>query len=873
MTLLQLILAWSQKQLATWQRDALRRLFVSASGKLTSTDIEDLAALLKLEHGIPDPAGRTPVLLNASHLPASSVPGAQVVLRSMRDLKDVNRIADNQVLEFSATGMTIIYGGNGSGKSGYSRVLKKACRARDPEETIYADLTVAAGVTRTPEASFAVDVGDTPRVLRWKQTDASPPEELSRIAVFDTRCARSYLDDEDDVAFLPYGLHMVEALGREIMPAVSALLETEIQSINIDMSPFADLAGPTATGQLCASLSATCDVERVKAAGTLSTDEVTRLRELSKSLAERDPAAKAKDLRRAAQRLMELSVRIEQKAVIVGEDALGTAKKIDDETEHAIQAQATAAAAFRAEESLLPGSGEALWKELFRAAERYATEAAYNGQPFPHEHGGMRCVLCQEVLTPNGLDRMRRFAEYVRDDVATRASSKAAERTECRRRLQNASVDIGLTAALADELKSLDASLLSTTQAEAEVLESRRLAMISSFDSHNWSLPALGKSKATELLITRRDAILREASDLERLSDPEARGKLVTEHAELAAREKLHTRLTAVLALISKMKTKAVLVRCRNAIKTKPVSDKAKDFASNQVTGALKTALDTEFVALGVANIRTRIKERAVQGKMKHKLVLDIPNSVDLSLVLSEGEQRAVAIGAFLAELGMAGHSEGIIFDDPVSSLDHHRRKCVARRLVEESAKRQVIVFTHDTVFLGELRALLELKKTPNAIHHLEWQDSRPGTVRDGLPWDHMGYKERLEFHKRAEQRLAKSWSVYPNQDQVREMRQEYGRLRATTERVVEEVVLNGVLRRYTDYIQPGKLDTLASLPKPACDEIKRIYQKCHGITEAHDPASGATVSVPTPAELGKDIADLQAAIQVIIDARKLAVP
>jgi hypothetical protein len=40
------------------------------------------------------------------------------------------------------------------------------------------------------------------------------------------------------------------------------------------------------------------------------------------------------------------------------------------------------------------------------------------------------------------------------------------------------------------------------------------------------------------------------------------------------------------------------------------------------------------------------------------------------------------------------------LFFTPVSSLDHMHREKVAKRLAEESAQRQVVVFTHDLAFL-----------------------------------------------------------------------------------------------------------------------------------------------------------------------------
>ena len=45
----------------------------------------------------------------------------------------------------------------------------------------------------------------------------------------------------------------------------------------------------------------------------------------------------------------------------------------------------------------------------------------------------------------------------------------------------------------------------------------------------------------------------------------------------------------------------------------------------------------------------------------------------NLAAILSEGEQRALSIACFFAESHVAGRKSAIIFDDPVTSLDHKR--------------------------------------------------------------------------------------------------------------------------------------------------------------------------------------------------------
>lgn len=54
----------------------------------------------------------------------------QVDLTAVADLRGVNALVDGQRLNFATTGITVIYGDNGSGKSGYARLIKAMVNAR-----------------------------------------------------------------------------------------------------------------------------------------------------------------------------------------------------------------------------------------------------------------------------------------------------------------------------------------------------------------------------------------------------------------------------------------------------------------------------------------------------------------------------------------------------------------------------------------------------------------------------------------------------------------------------------------------------------------------------------------------------------------------
>jgi hypothetical protein len=75
----------------------------------------------------------------------------------------------------------------------------------------------------------------------------------------------------------------------------------------------------------------------------------------------------------------------------------------------------------RSGEELLPGTGGQVWKLLFEAARRYSTEVAYPGEEFPPSGDGKVCPLCQEDLSASGAGRLKRFEDYIKNDVAKSA--------------------------------------------------------------------------------------------------------------------------------------------------------------------------------------------------------------------------------------------------------------------------------------------------------------------------------------------------------------------------------------------------------------------------------------------------------------------
>ena len=149
-TVLEEILEWSQERPA-WQRDALRRLVLN--GDVSDADIQAVTEICKAAHGLSEQQIVTP--LNADHIPDITA-GAPISLVSIFHHRGVNALAEDQTLMFGPN-LTIVYGDNAAGKTGYIRILKSACRARGQEQIL--GNVVSDGTPFSPVVSIKYKVG------------------------------------------------------------------------------------------------------------------------------------------------------------------------------------------------------------------------------------------------------------------------------------------------------------------------------------------------------------------------------------------------------------------------------------------------------------------------------------------------------------------------------------------------------------------------------------------------------------------------------------------------------------------------------------------------------------------------------------------
>lgn len=246
------------------------------------------------------------------------------------------------------------------------------------------------------------------------------------------------------------------------------------------------------------------------------------------------------------------------------------------------------------------------------------------------------------------------------------------------------------------------------------------------------------------------------------------------------------------------------------------------------------------------------MKPESPGGKTQFKLILQLPGGGTPGAILSEGEQRAIAIASFLAEIRLGKGRGGIVLDDPVSSLDHRRRWEVAERLAIESLTRQVIVFTHDIYFLCILEQKVEEFGAALTKNYIRRTAQGYGVHSQELPFDVVGTKDRLARLRQALVDVRRAQKDGNDDEHRRLTAASYGRLRLAWERCIEEVLLNGAVQRFGEGVSTQRLKSVVVTDEDY-REIDIGMSKCSKFE--HDAATTVgRLPTPEPDELEQDI-------------------
>lgn len=825
-----------------WLQIAAMRLLQGS--ELADKDIDEIVVLCQQEAD-----GKLPQV--TCSFPASAFSQGEsgsLRLCSISDVEGINALAPRKPLKFGKGNLTIVYGNNGSGKSGYVRLLKHVCGARDTG-TLHRNVYKSGSAVQKACISFEHD--GIPKSHLWSGQGVC--DDLNSVDIFDTSFGKVFVSSEDEVSYEPPVLSFFSSLILACEKIASALDAKTNRHQSKKPNISADKK-ETPEGIWYQAISAKTTVQDIDKHCTFSCSDEAEIQTLQQRLAEQAPAEKAKQLRKQKQHIDTLV-----------QDAQKYLEQLSDENLRRIIAAkkksilkktaADVAANKVFSGSELEGIGSDVWKELWEAARNYSLSVAYKEAKYPNVSDDSRCVLCHQALTQEAKNRLISFESFVKGEMQKAATDAAKEYEIVSQTIE--------TLPTSETLKiRLDAAGIPQDEVSSQVTEffvqlQARKDYLSGIDSEKAIPDLLLPPRWIEEVNIQSKSLGELAAKYEKDAKSDNREEIKKEFNSLQTKKWLSEHRAAIDEEVTRLKLLNQIQEAKKSTNTKALSQKKGELAEALITDAFVQRFDAELKALGASQVKVDlVKSKVSKGRVLHKLQLRSALQSSLAEVLSEGENRIVSIAAFLADVTGKSSLAPFIFDDPISSLDQTYEEAVVKRLIELSQDKQVIIFTHRLSLLGTVRHFAEkksIKPDVICIRSTDWGSGEPAPI----PLSQSDIKSALNILINERCQDAKKASEKGEFEQAETLIKSLcSDFRTLVERSIENDLLCGVVQRFQRPVHTLKLRDLAKLKDTDCTFLDSFMTKYSGFE--HSQAAESPVELPMPDEILADMTALK---------------
>jgi len=774
----------------TWVRDAARRLIDQTD--LGDDAITELRDLCLIENGI-TVKGRDE--LKAEPLVRESLDMADtrnsLHLDSLANVTGIDALAPRQPLAFGKGQLSIVYGQNGTGKSGYIRILKQACGVRDARPLL-GNVFKAEPTEQLCDITYTLD-GQT-KTITWR-----PPQganaDLRTCALYDSQRADLYVNEDNEVTFEPPLISLLRRLAKtcdQVKAAINSAMDRKVSKKPELPSELVQ----TISGRWYSTLTHKTSKEEVDKHCAWSKEDDESLENLKKRLLTPDPAEAAKKLRKTLVHLRLLIKSLTDITAGLTEKMVAEIHAAREDAKRKRRA-ATDAAKLVFANAPVNGVGSETWMLLWEQARAYSEVEAYPSVTFPNIETDAACVLCQQPLAEDAKARYKSFESFVTGNLEAAAKAAEARVAQLIKDLDTVP-DKKSVEQLAELAGITEVEVIGAVVDQFEKLAKRRQALVD--DVKRELIPALPDDTLVNSLLERAKKLDNQAKQFEDDAAKNNRAAIQKEVLELTARKWCNQKLSQIedeikrLILIEKLKLSA------KSADTSGITSQSTKLSVILITDAFAARFQSELKNLGAARLRVQIeKTSATKGAIKHRISLKGTTSdVESASILSEGEFRIVAIAAFLADVESRGGSTPFLFDDPISSMDENFEMRVVSRLVTLAANRQVVVFTHRLSLMHNLSSLAdkqEIQYTMVGIRRLN--DDNTGDV-DGVPvWAKRPDKILTEMKNARIPQMKKLLDQGDNDAYYDGAKALCSDFRAVVERIYETDLLSDVVQRF----------------------------------------------------------------------------
>ena len=779
---------------------------------------------------------------NVERLSSSQFSGTTAMalrLVSLEHIGNVNALTPDQEIKFHER-LTICFGENGSGKTGYVRILKQAAGVRTGQpvlRNIHAD-----GPGRTPRARIEIACDDSVRTIDWQGEQGIEP--LGSVVIFDAGVAVVHIDEELTYSYTPADLSLFP-LVTDGIDRVQRKIQTTKEERESHKNPTGNcFPQESRLYEMIKNLGASTKLPEIEALAEISDEEEATL----PSLREKVTALSTGSVRE------QIAVKGQERDALAQVVSIGQTIADFDRAAYLDAVLALRSARANHEQATqealagenIPGVLGKAWQEFVEAAEGYIKDVGLD--PYPGSDGS--CIYCRQALDSAAVGLIQKYRDYC--NAALRQEVERAD--ERLRELCVATTNLQLDDNERDLNRLLEAvSGPSNSQpalaAALEVIQQGRV--LYKVISDEGDCPPTADDVLLPLSIVRAGAAAAKIASNDLSKEGEDREKVLEE--ERTRLQDIEERLTLrelMPAIEGYIQAADWANRCTSYLRSfqgikRSLTDTAKRASTEMMNRHFQSLFREECQSLHAPAVTLEFPGR--EGQARRRKVLTPEHG--LREILSEGEQKVIALADFLAEATLNPDRSPVVLDDPVTSLDHKRMRHVVDRLVELSQNRQVVVFTHDILFAVDLLGRFEQDPKGCAFYDITVEDERIGLLEGGSHPKTDTFNDRSKHISDLIEQAGKETGKERQSLVVKG----YEELRGACEVVVEKDLLKGVTERYRANVRMTVLRQIRADRLPdAIQKILSIFEKCSRIVSSHSQPL-ATRGVRTPLDELKD--------------------
>lgn len=325
---------------------------------------------------------------------------SNIILKSISNIQGVAALKPTKPLEFTK-GLNVVYGANGSGKSSYVKVLKKAENPKD-DINIFSNIFEKTNIPAKATLTFSCNGEDT--TSNWSlKNDKNYP-----IRIYDTKIAHRFLDKSTETIYEPKLLHIFTQLA-EISEYISQEISSEYNTKTSNLESVPNELSTSDLSKKFSELETLAQIDDFEKCIKFTEKDQNQLELIEKAFNDSNPVQTKKKLSQQVEILTQLKSKISFAYSQLDQS------NVEDYI-HSIEIQIKTRREFEnllktyREVSSIKEFGSDLWKDMWKSSQKFSDSIEGDSTKDI-------CVLCQQPLSSEAKIRYAKFSEIYASEL------------------------------------------------------------------------------------------------------------------------------------------------------------------------------------------------------------------------------------------------------------------------------------------------------------------------------------------------------------------------------------------------------------------------------------------------------------------------